>query len=259
MNKFILTAIALCFPLAVLGQRTEIQPREEWHHIKQQRIGRYRVLYPKKVVPGKAYPLVVLIHGNGNGPETMLRWAREFKNDSVIFICPEAPYLKIVESINEKKERFTAMADPMAIPDSMIPDAITLSANWYHSVIYDALATLPADRSIRPFLIGFSQGGFYAHVLLTRYPEAFSAVVSVCASMYSAGNVVERYASIVPYGIRIMVAHGRQDSIVPFQTGELIHAALRNARVEHTYIPFDGQHWPSQAVTDSIRGMMRLR
>lgn len=149
------------------------------------------------------------------------------------------------------------MADAIGIPDTLTAQAITLSADWYFSAVLDAQKNLPVDPSRKPSLVGFSQGGFYAHVLLGRHPDAFGIVVSICASMYPAGAVIEKYPALASYNVQLIVAHARQDPVVPFQTGELIHSALDNAKVKHQFIPFDGEHWPSPELTAELARRIR--
>lgn len=241
----------------LITPESSAQSHEEWRHIKQERFGRYRVQIPNGAAKGKLYPLVVFLHGNGNTPDLMMRWAKDLKLDSSVIICPEAPYVKIPETIQTSTERYTAMADAIGISDTLVPEAITFSADWYFNVVMDAQRSLPVDNSVKPILIGFSQGGFYAQVLLTRHPDAFRKVVTVSASMYASGNVLERLPALTSYNIDILLAHARLDPVVPFQTGELIHAAFDNAGVKHTFVPFDGGHWPTPEVTETIGKWLR--
>lgn len=233
--------------------------REQWRFVAQRRIGRYRVMLPAGMQPGRRYPLVILFHGNGNSPSVMLNWARELKLDSTMFVCPEAPYVKLSETMSSGAPRYTAMADAMGMGDTVSPEAVSLSADWYYDVIRDAQRTLPVDTVQKPTLIGFSQGGFYSHVVMTRHPDAFSSVVSICASMYPEGKVFERYAGLRSFDLGIMVAHGRQDTVVPFQTGESIKNALEAAGMQPLFVPFEGGHWPSPVATERIRQWLLSR
>ena len=235
----------------------EEQPKEVWNHVKQERFGRYRVQAPKGAAAGKTYPVVMLLHGNGNAPELMLRWANDLKLDTFIVVCPEAPYVKITETIQTKEDRYTAMADAIGLPDTLLPEAITTSADWYYNVLLDAQRTLPVNKDVKPILIGFSQGGFFAQVLLTRYPQTFHKVVTVSASMYAAGLVIEKLPNVASSDVEVLMAHARLDPVVPFQTGELLHAAFDGAKVKNTFIPFDGGHWPTPEVTELISKWLR--
>ncbi len=223
---------------------------------KQVRWGRSRVLYPAVMKKGEQYRLVLLLHGNGHTPEFMLSWAKTLGLDKAIFICPEAPYMKVRETVTSQRERYSAAGESLGMPDSLFGEIIDLSAEWYHDVAMDAMQRLPVARNLKPIIVGFSQGGFYAHVLATRHPEAYASIVSICASMYTAGHVTEKYDRLRTYGVDALVLHGTKDDVVPLQTGELIHSAMEAARVQHVYMPFDGGHWPSAEATVMIRRWM---
>jgi len=251
--------IRVSIPPVLVPTTAEDNYREQWRFTTQRRIGRYRVMLPVGMQPGRTYPLVILFHGNGNSPSVMLTWARELKLDSTIFICPEAPYIKIPETVASGMARYTAMVDAIGAGDSVSPEAVSLSADWYYDVIREAQRTLPVDSVNKPSLIGFSQGGFYSHVVMTRHPDAFSSVASISASMYSEGKVFERYAALTLYDVEVLVAHGRQDTVVPFQTGESIKNALASAGMMPIFVPFEGGHWPSQIATERIRAWLISR
>ncbi len=221
-------------------------------YIPQRRFGRYRVHYPPGYTTQRRYRLVVLLHGNGNTSELMLNWGKTLALDNCILVAPDAPYLKVKESLGTMRERYSAANDGHGMPDSMAADVMTLSAEWYHDVVKDARQRLNVTLD-KPLLVGFSQGGYYAHMLATRFPETFAGIVSICGSMYPEGRVLERYDRLRTYGIDVMVAHGRLDDIVPFQTAQLIMGALETAKVNAVFVPFDGKHWPTAEANAAIR------
>lgn len=223
---------------------------------KQVRWGRSRVLYPPDFNASESNRLVVLLHGNGHTPEIMLSWARGLKLQNVIFVCPEAPYLKVRESFSAQREKFSAAGEALGMPDSNFASIIDLSAEWYESVCLDARRQLPVSDG-KAIIIGFSQGGFFANVLAIRYPATFTALVSLSASMYPAGKVVEQYVRLKEGGIDVFLAHGTKDEVVPLQTAELMKAAMERAGVNVSYVPFDGGHWPTPELTEKIAAFIR--
>ncbi len=210
---------------------------------RQQRIGRYRVLYPPGYDSLQRYPLVLLLHGNGNEPVMMLRWAKALGLQRAIIVCPEAPYVKVAETIAQGRLRLSAAGEDLAAPDTLNPMITDLSARWYVDVLDDAQQSLPIERSVLPVVVGFSQGGFYAQVLATRYPERVRAAVLLAPSYYHWGGIAQRLDNLVRYGIEVLHVHGRNDPIVPMQTAQLISELYRRAQVKYTLIEFDGEHW----------------
>jgi predicted esterase len=215
----------------------------------QKRWGRYRVLYPDNFDPATKYQLIVLFHGNGQDPNIMLRWAKQLNlSNDVIFVCPEAPYVKMRETIYSQQMRLSATGEDLGYSDSLKSEVIGTSAEWYASVIDDAMAELPVKNNL-PIIIGFSQGGFYASVVATRYPQKISSVIVMNGSMYQEGKVTQRLNLLRQYGIDLLVMHGTEDDVVPYQTAVLYTNALKGENVDYTLFPFKGGHWPTTEAT----------
>jgi predicted esterase len=214
-------------------------------YTRQQRIGTSMVTYPDDYRQGRSYRLVMLLHGNGHSSNIMTSWAKRLGLEDVIFVAPQAPYVKLYETIASARGRFSAAGEELNAPDSLLDDVVTTSVAWYHAAMMDAMRTLPVDKTRKPVVIGFSQGGFYAHVLATRHPGDIDAYCSISASMYAYGDVLSKYPQLRTFGVRALVMHGTKDVIVPLQTAELIRAALTKVGVDHAYHTFDGGHWPT--------------
>lgn len=270
----IITAVTInAQPIANRGVKVADDKMElRTQYLPQVRFGRYHILAPKVLSPDTTYNVVLLLHGNGHGPEVMLDWSKDLNLANTIYIAPEAPYLKWRESKVAETDKFMAILIDSTVPDSMQAEIINTSAQWYHDVMKEAMASLrttPIKRSAfdltsnvrkttavpltyaKPHVVGFSQGGFFAQVLATRHPNDFAGVVSMSGSMYAAGNVVERYP--VLRTMPVLLCHGRQDDIVPFRVATECVDALTQAKVEHTFIPFEGGHWPTPEITAQIR------
>lgn len=218
---------------------------------KQERWGRYRILFPKTYDSKLRYHLVLLLHGNSQEPQVILKWAKELQLEQCIIVCPEAPYVKLLETITQGKMRLSAAGEELGMPDSMKYAIVDESSDWYMSVLSDAQRTLPVYKEL-PIVVGFSQGGFYTNCLITRYPNRFRSAVMMCASYFDFGGIAERLPNVKRYGIDVLHVHGRQDPIVPFQTAELIHALFERNGVTNTFIPYDGTHWMTPDITRKV-------
>jgi len=217
----------------------EVSP---FRYVPQTRMGRYRIFYPVNYTTDKRYSLIVMLHGNGNDPSLMLKLAQQMKIENAIIISPEAPYLKFRESAYSLTEKFSATGEDRNFPDTLRDEVIDLSAQWYDSIIDDAFSFLPLKKAL-PLLIGFSQGGFYASVMGTRYPHRYSGIVTICASLYPEGRVVENIKYIYKYGVPVLVLHSTNDPVVPYQTGELFASALKTEKVNCEFFSYMGGHW----------------
>ncbi len=233
-------------------------PRIEGVYTLQVRMGHYKVLLPKVIKPGRRYPVVLVLHGNGQNEETLIDWVKSMSLDSVLFVFPQAPYVKLPEVLATHRIAYSASDNGISFPDSILPAVIDASAAWYHDVLTDAKSRYPVS-AVKPIVLGFSQGGFYSYVVSTMYPQTFQGVVSICASMYAQGNIVPKLGELARYGVEVLLTHGAKDQVVPLQTAELMVSQLQRSGVKHTFVPFDGGHWPNAAVTSTIRDWLSFR
>ncbi|MCO6466373.1 MAG: dienelactone hydrolase family protein [Bradyrhizobiaceae bacterium] len=227
-------------------------PRIQTVNTLQVRMGTYKVLLPSVMKPAEKYPAVLVLHGNGHTEDTMVEWVKSLKMDSVIFVFPRAPYAKIPEIMASHRPRFSGSGPDLGFPDSLLTDVVEATAAWYHDALTDASARFPVSK-VKPVVIGFSQGGFLSYAVATKYPQTFQSVVSICASMYQYGNVQRYFPTLASYGIDALVMHAKSDPVVPFQTGEMIAALLKDARVKCSFEAFEGGHWPSDVATARVR------
>ncbi|MBI2794069.1 MAG: dienelactone hydrolase family protein [Ignavibacteria bacterium] len=232
--------------------------RVETHYTPQVRLGTYRVLLPKNYSPKKRYPAVLLLHGNGQGPNVMIDFARALSMDSVLFICPFAPYVRMQETKQSQRNRFSASGEGIDMPDSLMSEIVDESASWYRDAYTDASTKYSIAR-IKPIIVGFSQGGFYAHIVASRFPSTFQSVVSIGASMFSYGRFQEYVNNLNIYGIDALVLQGTHDNVVPLQTAELIVATLKNSGVNAELVTFEGEHWPTNEAIQIIRMWLQRR
>lgn len=250
--KTILFVLFCVVTTSVFSQNGKVKEEFPFEFAPQKRLGRYRILYPPKYNPKVKCSLVMLLHGNSQEPVTMLRWAKQLNLQNVIFICPEGTYTHLAETMKRGTHRFTAAGEDLQAPDSMKTMIVDYSAEWYNAVLMDARKKLNVYKFDPCTIVGFSQGGFYASVLASRYPENYSSIVSICGSLYNEGRLEEHVANFKRYGIEILLLHGTQDQIVPFQTSQLYKSILDKNGVSNQIYTFVGGHWPTQEATNKI-------
>ena len=225
-----------------------------WRHIEQRRLARYKVSLPRGYdSTDRRYPVVLLLHGNGNSPQMLLSWFGGLGLDSVIVVCPEAPYVRIPETVDKRQAAYTGVADAIAAPDTLRDESIELTARWYIDALDAAMGEFRVDTSLRPVVVGYSQGGFFAHVLMTLVPERIAGVASICASVYPQWNVLTRFVSVPPPRPAVFVAHGLNDSIVPIGVGRSYRKALETSGFSLVFREFEGGHWPTNEIERDLR------
>jgi phospholipase/carboxylesterase len=99
----------------------------------------------------------------------------------------------------------------------------------------------------RQMLAGYSQGGMIAADLAFTTDEPLEALVLLSTTFvnepaWRAGMGRRR-------GLRVFIAHGRRDTILPFDSADRLQHAMREAGLRVTWLPFDGGHeMPAQVV-----------
>jgi predicted esterase len=219
---------------------------------EQKRLARYRILFPKNYDSLKIYRAVLLLHGNGLEPLFMLKWAEKFDLKDHIIIAPEAPYVKLKESMQSGAMKLSGRGEDQSFPDSMNDDVIMQTAEWYLSALNHAKKTLPISNAPH-IVMGFSQGGFFASIVLSRYPNIFSSAITLCGSMFPEGKIEQNVSAMRSLNRDILIVHGRQDTIVPFSVAEEFSKLLTSAHINHTVMPFEGGHWPPDDLLDDIK------
>lgn len=176
----------------------------------------YRLHAPANVAPGKAYPLVLFLHGageRGSDNVAQLKWS-----------CDE-----IVQWFRDSKEEFYLVAGQVPngkrwvevdwdqVEHAMPKDPSEPMANLI-GLTEHLFATAAVDRA-RVYVTGISMGGYGTWDLLCRKPEWFAAGMPVCGG----GDPHQAWRiRTVP----IWAFHGDRDGAVPVCRSRKMTAAL---------------------------------
>jgi phospholipase/carboxylesterase len=110
-----------------------------------------------------------------------------------------------------------------------------------------------ADPS-RLILAGFSQGAMLAVDVALQRPDLVRAVVAWSGSVVDRGEWLARAPRAG--GVHFVVAHGRQDSVLPFRQGQALHSLLLEADSEAEWVPFDGPHTISSEGFEALLSLL---
>jgi phospholipase/carboxylesterase len=186
------------------------------------------IAYRPDGVPG-TLPLLVLLHGAGQGPGTMIEALRPTADARGIVLLAPAAHGVTWDVIRlAQQSAALGSGDPYRYLGS--PDGRNVA---------DAIAALPErmpfDRA-RIALAGFSDGATFALALGTDRAATFGLVAA-----WSPGLAV--VAARPARGRAVVVAHGRLDGVLAFdQTANRIVPMLRGRGLAVRFVPFRGQH-----------------
>jgi len=106
--------------------------------------------------------------------------------------------------------------------------------------LLDELATSGRYPRQRQMLAGFSQGGIIAADIAFTTDEPLEALVLLSTTFVN--ETAWRDGMPRRRGLRVFIAHGRRDDILPFDAAVRLQEAMRIAGLQVTWCPFDGGH-----------------
>ena len=185
---------------------------------------------------GEGRPVVVLLHGYGaRGDDLMPLAYRLHARRPARYILPAAP----IEMPHGGRRWFGRRAEGI--------DAGELEGA--RNAVLKLLSDLQEEGvpSNEIVLGGFSQGAMLSLHVAERAPVGGLILLS-------GSTVAERMDAPSLHGVPVLVAHGRDDEVLPFRVSETIAERLRQRGAEVNWLPFDGGHTiPSIALPQILR------
>ena len=175
--------------------------------------GGYSLYVPEFYTPGRAWPLVVALHGgSGNGRNFLWSWLRDARSHGAILVAP------------------TATGPTWAL---MGEDADTPNLNR----ILDAVKGRWNIDAGRMLLTGMSDGGTFCYVTGLEDASPFTHLAPVSATFHPL--MAEMASADRLRGLPIYLTHGALDWMFPVQTARQTHAVLSTAGADIVYRELD--------------------
>jgi phospholipase/carboxylesterase len=185
--------------------------------------------------PGKAYPLLIGLHGSGGSPQNFTGLWEKFSKAQCLLAAPEGPYLLSPEQrrdipgyswfLQVKDRRIWAMADPLVV-QAMVATVEEVKANYKVGPVY---------------ILGFSQGASLAYQAALRHPDIFAGVLAV-AGLFPAEFLTQADLDRAAPTLRVFIAHGTRDAVVKPAASEKARSFLEKAGFQVTFQAFKGGH-----------------
>jgi len=163
---------------------------------------------PDDYVEGKSYPLIILLHGFGANKDDLSALASVIDRTRYLYVLPDAPLAAADDpTICARYERGGKES----------PEAVREALAALGGFVSEAIARFRVPPS-RTLLAGFSQGGAMSLRYGLPRPDIFAGIAVLSGSLRRVDDLV---ASLPPERKQpIFVAHGRYDSMVPFEWNE---------------------------------------
>jgi len=198
------------------------------------RVNRCRVRVPPSRVPGKAYPLVIGLHGNGGYADEMMQSLPPDAFPGMIVAAPDGVYPRDDLSFLPGGHYSWYM---LGAPRALWPILDPPTSDYILAVVDEIAKICPVSKVI---LLGFSQGVSAAYMTALARPGRVAGVVAfagpfpeelLSAAQIKAGN-----------GIRIMIAHGTDDRQIELRESERARDVLKEAGYRVQFETFEGGH-----------------
>jgi polyhydroxybutyrate depolymerase len=213
--------LCLTFPTLVQAQQNERLPLGSQHnvlngksdltagdHTRTVQVGklvrRYRIYIPEKYDASKATPVIVVFHGGGGNPESMMRLSgMNAKADEagflVVYPFGTGKLANTLLTFNGGECCGYAM-------DNGIDDV------GFTRELLDDLAKLANIDADRIFATGLSNGGIMAHYLASELSDRIAAIAPVGGPLMLETSRNQRPVPVIQF-------HGTADAFAPFQGG----------------------------------------
>jgi len=176
---------------------------------------KYLVYIPKSYDMRKEWPLIIFLHGAGEGGSDL-----------------ERVKLQGLPKRLESEEDF-----PFVVVSPQCPDDATWDMK--HDDLYALHKTVKEDYHIdekKIYLTGLSMGGFGTWSLAVKYPKAFAAIAPICGGLLHQASVINLK------DMPVWAFHGQQDNRVPIQmTENLVELLMPYGHIIFTSYP-DKRH-----------------
>lgn len=190
----------------------------------------YRLLTPAVGSKGKAFPLVIFLHGLGergtdnekqlvHGSQMFLNPVNQEKYPAYVIFpqCPETSYW--------------AYADRPSSIENLQADAEMPATFKALKELIDSYIARPDVDESRVYIMGLSMGGMATYDMVARFPETYAAAIPICGSVDP-----KRLENID--GVCFRIYHGDADPTVPVECSRRAYKALKKAGAKVEYHEF---------------------
>ncbi|MBY0525450.1 MAG: hypothetical protein K2R98_18735 [Gemmataceae bacterium] len=202
----------------------------------------YLTVYPDDYVEGSPHPLLIWLHGFGANKDDLSGLAPVVSRTGYLYVFPDAPLATADDSTVRAwyerggKESPDAVREALAALDRLVTEVLDRFR-------------VPAGRAL---LAGFSRGGAMALRYGLPRPELVAGIAVLSGSLRRVDDL--RGSLPVERTQPIFVAHGKNDSLVPFEWSQALVAFLLQQGYQPTYKTYPMDHEISPALVAELRG-----
>lgn len=202
---------------------------------------------------------LVLLHGFGSAPAEWLPYTQSVRPaQRRRFVFPEGPRVgpgrqgRAWWPLDLSSHLTTA-----GLPDlsRTRPPGLAAASTEVRALLAEVEARLgsPPGAAI---LGGFSQGGMVSAEVAFRSDTPLKALVLLSPTIVDEASW--RQGMAARRGLRVLLAHGRRDDVLPYTASVRLATLMRGAGLDVTWLPFDGGHDMPAEVVEALNRFLAL-
>jgi phospholipase/carboxylesterase len=205
---------------------------------------------PRHYEPGYSYPLLVLFHGRGGDEHQLLRLMPKLSNRNYVAIGLRGPQKSRARRDGTvgfgwgQTVRGSGTGEGVAtIEQPRTPQLHQASCDFLADYVGQAIGEVRGRFNIhadRVFLVGYGEGAAAAFRLGLGMPERFAGIIAVNGWMPRSNGPL----LWLPQArrLRVLIAHGRDNKLVPISAAERSHRLLVTAGIDTNLQLLDAGH-----------------
>jgi len=183
------------------------------------------------------HPAIFLMHGMGSNENDLPSIVEELKNDFYIF--------SIRGPLSQPPGYSFFTIERIGLPHQ---EPFTKVLKEIQDFIQEAKDHFEIDEN-GIYLLGFSQGAILSQSLASILGKQIAGIVSLSGYL---PELVESMEQSPMNGLRVFIAHGEQDQIIPFSWSERSKQYFEEKGAEVSYHTYQGGHFLTQEVVNKI-------
>jgi len=220
------------------AEQDSIDAANPTYYVPQTMMGHYELTLPEDydAASGKKHPLIVLLHGRGEGCQGIHRLPNKLTVKDAIYVQPFAPYPLPGQRTTWE---YWPHAMRQAGDDEGILQAMKLTTAWHRELIKDIAKHANIDKK-NVFVIGFSQGAGMTYATACDNADLFAGAAALSGWLPEQYRDGKTLAKIAKKKMPFFIGHGTLDHVENAEEGkEMLEAAginvtLKTYEVQHT-------------------------
>jgi len=183
----------------------------------------------------KAYPLLIMLHGNGANGDSYLNLRDKMGASGYFVAAPQGPYPRSILGLNKPSYSWFYLTRNKSLWQKSDPFVVEYIINVINQI-------KSKNKISGVYLLGHSQGGALAYLTGINNPDIVNGIICFGASNpkeYLNSSQLMNASKKLP----VFISHGWDDQAVPFNDAQESKQFFLKYNYNVTFKPFQGGHF----------------